>query len=104
MDAQEDIPELSVTNNDVISLKDRQESTRQQQDVEPLSSDKGEVVDDYTYLREMAINRNWEIPRERLEITEESLGGGEFGVVRKGIYLRRNGQKLPVAVKMLKGL
>lgn len=62
------------------------------------------MVDDYTYLREIVINRNWEIPRERLEITEESLGGGEFGVVKKGIYLRRNGQKLPVAVKMLKGL
>ena len=84
MDAQEDIPELSVTNNDVISLKDRQESTRQQQDVEPLSSDKGEVVDDYTYLREMVINRNWEIPRERLEITEESLGEESLESSRKG--------------------
>lgn len=60
------------------------------------------VVDNETYLKQMGIDRNWEIPRERLEITEEKLGGGEFGVVKKGSYIRRDGQKLPVAVKMLK--
>ena len=84
MDVQKDIPELSVTNNDDISLKDQQESTRQQQDFQPLSSDKDEVVDDYTNLREMVINRNWEIPRERLEITEESLGEESLESSRKG--------------------
>jgi len=77
---------------------------RQQQDVRQLSPAEGEVVDNYTYLKEMGINRNWEIPRERLRITQQILGGGEFGVVKKGIYLRRDGQELPVAVKMLKGL
>ena len=84
MDVQKDIPELSVTNNDDISLKDQQESTRQQQDFQPLSSDNDEVVDDYTNLREMVINRNWEIPRERLEITEESLGEESLESSRKG--------------------
>ena len=61
------------------------------------------VVDNEIYLKQMGIDRNWEIPRERLEITEEKLGGGEFGVVKKGSYIRRDDQKLPVAVKMLKG-
>ena len=48
-------------------------------------------------------NREWEIPRNRLVITEEKLGGGEFGIVTKGVYLRTDGNKLPVAVKRLKG-
>ncbi|XP_022781145.1 fibroblast growth factor receptor homolog 1-like [Stylophora pistillata] len=60
------------------------------------------VVDNETYLEQMGSDRNWELPRERLKITEKKLGEGEFGVVRKGIYTRRDGQKLPVAVKMLK--
>lgn len=51
----------------------------------------------------MAIDRNWEIPRDRLVVTEEKLGGGEFGIVNKGIYLRTDGNELPVAVKKLKG-
>ena len=55
------------------------------------------------YLKTMALDRNWEVPRERLVITEEKLGGGEFGIVNKGIYLRKDGSELPVAVKGLKG-
>ncbi|XP_022800126.1 fibroblast growth factor receptor 1-like isoform X2 [Stylophora pistillata] len=60
------------------------------------------AVDNDTYLDQMEIDRNWEIPRERLEILETKLGGGDFGVVKKGNYLRGDGNKLPVAVKMLK--
>lgn len=52
----------------------------------------------------MEIDRNWQIPREKMEITREKLGRGEFGIVYKGFYLRRDGRKLPVAVKTLKGL
>ena len=63
-----------------------------------------EVIDNEKYLQGMAVDRNWEISRERLIIIEEKLGGGEFGIVNKGIYLRTDGKKLPVAVKMLKGL
>lgn len=54
-------------------------------------------------MDQMEIDRSWEIPRERLEILETELGGGEFGVVIKGNYLRGDGNKLPVAVKMLRG-
>ena len=60
--------------------------------------------DNETYLKEMEIDRNWQIPREKLDMTREKLGGGEFGIVYKGFYLRRNGSKLPVAVKTLTGL
>ena len=66
--------------------------------------DDHKVVDDETYLKEMEIDRNWQIPREKLEITREKLGGGEFGIVYKGFYFRRGGRKLPVAVKCLRGL
>lgn len=55
------------------------------------------------YLQGMTIDRNWEIPQDRLLLTEERLGGGEFGIVTKGIYLRTDGNELPVAVKRLKG-
>ena len=63
-----------------------------------------EVIDNEKYLQGMAVDRNWEISRERLVIIEEKLGGGEFGIVNKGIYFRTDGNKLPVAVKMLKGM
>ena len=62
------------------------------------------VVDNETYLKEMEIDRNWQIPREKLQITGEKLGRGEFGIVYKGLYLRRDGSRLPVAVKTLRGL
>ena len=62
-----------------------------------------DVVDNEMYLQSMAVNRNWEISRDRLTVTEEKLGGGEFGIVNKGIYLRTDGNELPVAVKRLKG-
>lgn len=52
----------------------------------------------------MAVDRNWEISRDRLTVSNEKLGGGEFGIVNKGIYLRTDGNELPVAVKRLKGL
>ena len=92
---------LEITANIITRLRDQELSTRQ-----PVSSSvvENEVVDNETYLKDMGINGNWEIPREKLKILEENLGGGEFGVVRKGIYLREDGKDLPVAVKMLKGL
>ena len=64
-----------------------------------------EVINNELYLQEMAVvDRNWEIPRNRLIMSTEKLGGGEFGVVNKGVYIRTDGHELPVAVKRLKGL
>ena len=63
------------------------------------TTDGQEVIDNELYLQGMAtVDRNWEIPRERFVITEEKLGGGEFGIVNKGVYLRTDGNELPVAV------
>ena len=85
-------------------LRDRNQQACAGQPTLPGSDeDEAVVVDNETYLVQMGFERNWEIPRERLEITETELGGGEFGVVRKGTYLRRDGNELPVAVKMLRG-
>lgn len=67
------------------------------------TTEENQVVDHEMYLQGMAVDRNWEIPRGKLVITEEKLGGGEFGIVNKGIYLRTDGNELPVAVKRLKG-
>lgn len=96
-----DIAMLEITDDIITQLREQQFSTRQ-----PVRSSmvEHEVVDNETYLKATDINRNWEILRERLQITEEKLGEGEFGVVKKGFYLRKDGMKLPVAVKMLKGL
>ena len=65
--------------------------------------DENEDVDNETYLKEMETDRNWQIPREKLEITGETLGTEVFGIVQKGFYLRRDDSKLPVAVKTLRG-
>ena len=81
-----------------ISTDSTQESTLSTKDGQE------EAIDNELYLQGMDTeNRNWEIPRSRLVITEEKLGGGEFGIVTKGVYLRTDGNKLPVAVKRLKG-
>jgi len=74
------------------------------QELSQSLEDDYKVVDNETYLKEMGIDRNWQIPREKLEITREKLGRGEFGIVYKGFYSRRDGGILPVAVKTLRGV
>ena len=81
-----------------------EQSVRGFQESSQSVEDDHKVVDNETYLREMEIDRNWQILREKLEITREKLGRGEFGIVYKGFYLRRDGCKLPVAVKTVRGL
>jgi len=85
-------------------LVDTQTATSGCQEPNQSNEPDNEVVDNEKYLEEMEIDRNWQIPREKLEILEEKLGTGEFGVVCKGFYLGRDGSKLPVAIKTLKGL
>ena len=47
---------------------------------------------------------DWEIKKEHLTILDRKLGGGYFGVVKKGIYKEKESNSLVVAVKMLKGV
>ena len=47
---------------------------------------------------------DWEIKKDHLTILDRKLGGGYFGIVKKGIYKETGNDSLVVAVKMLKGL
>ena len=98
-----------------LQIENGKDKIKQLRNSRPSASDNGEdgsrsvtneneVIDNETYLRDMAVDRNWEISRDRLKISNEKLGGGEFGIVNKGVYLRTDGNELPVAVKSLKGL
>ncbi|KAJ7378970.1 hypothetical protein OS493_018764 [Desmophyllum pertusum] len=91
----------NLTEGTIAYLRDEQTVLEIQAEAD---RDENEVFDEETYLREMGIDRNWQIPRENLEITDDQLGRGEFGMVNKGFYMRRDGSKLPVAVKTLIGL
>ena len=109
--AQQEFIQLQIKNDmrlDTINqLRNSQSSgsTNSSLDGTLSTTDGQEVIDNELYLQGMAtVDRNWEIPRERLVITEKKLGGGEFGIVNKGVYLRTDGNELPVAVKRLKGL
>ena len=46
---------------------------------------------------------DWEIERDNLRILDTKLGGGYFGVVKKGKYKEKQKDSQTVAVKMLKG-
>ena len=81
----------------------RSSSSQSTADGAQSNTEENQVVGHEMYLQTMALDRDWEVPRERLDITKEKLGGGEFGIVNKGIYLRKDGSELPVAVKGLKG-
>ena len=94
---------LDSTGNTLTNLIP-EESASGFQELSQFMEDDREVVDNKTYLIEMGNDRNWQIPREKLEITGDKLGEGEFGIVYKGFYLRRDDRKLPVAVKTLRGL
>lgn len=48
------------------------------------------------------INKCWEINLNRLEVKNEVLGEGQFGIVYKGQYYRDDGNVIDVAVKQLK--
>ena len=106
---QQEFIQLQVTKdmNTINQLRNSQSSVSASSSQDgTLSTVEGqEVIDNELYLQEMvAVGRNWEIPRNRLIISTEKLGGGEFGVVNKGVYMRTDGHELPVAVKRLKGL
>ena len=91
------ITQLRLNQSSISSTNSSQEGT-------VTTADEQETIDNEQYLEIMDTNnRNWEIPRHRIIITQEKLGGGQFGVVKKGIYSRSDGHKLPVAVKQLKG-
>jgi hypothetical protein len=47
---------------------------------------------------------DWEIEKDNITILDKKLGGGYFGVVKKGLYKEKENDSVVVAVKMLKGV
>ena len=47
---------------------------------------------------------DWEILRDNLTILEKKLGGGQFGIVKQGLFSKDKNESEIVAVKMLKGM
>ncbi|KAL9955832.1 hypothetical protein ACROYT_G037217 [Oculina patagonica] len=66
-----------------------------------LDSDMKNDHSSQNFLEE--IDEGWEVDLKRLEIfRDEVLGQGEFGIVFKGCYRRKDGNVIDVAVKQLK--
>ena len=107
MESKQESTKLQIENDKdkIKQLRNSQPSASDNDEDGSCSvTNENEVIDNETYLQDMAVDRNWEISRDRLKISNEKLGGGEFGIVNKGVYLRTDGNELPVAVKSLKGL
>ena len=97
-------PLLDIARDALAHLIDEQSAASGGEERSQSTEHDHDVSDNEKYLEEMEIDRNWQIPREKIEILGEKLGTGEFGIVCKGFYLRRDGTKLPVAIKTLRGL
>ena len=50
----------------------------------------------------IAILKDWEIMPSKLKLLDKKLGGGKFGIVRKGLLTNETGSPEAVAVKALK--
>ena len=50
------------------------------------------------------LHGSWELNKYNLELTNEKLGHGQFGQVKKAYVRKDREQKIPVAVKCLKGI
>ena len=50
----------------------------------------------------IAILEDWEIAPSKLKLLDKKLGGGKFGIVRKGLLTSETGSPEAVAVKTLK--
>ena len=55
-------------------------------------------------INSQEIEQDYEIDLKRLEVHDEVLGEGEFGIVYKGLYHCKDKKVIDVAVKQLKGV
>lgn len=55
------------------------------------------------HLYEQVLSGPFELNKYNLVITNEKLGHGQFGMVKKGYVKQDSDHKIPVAVKSLKG-
>lgn len=61
------------------------------------------VLDNPEEVSYIVLLDDWEILRENIIILEKKLGGGQFGIVKQGLYSSGKNEPELVAVKMLKG-
>jgi len=59
---------LDITRDALAHLVDEQTAASGSQEPSQSTEHDHEVFDDENYLEEMEIDRNWQIPREKLEI------------------------------------
>ena len=64
----------------------------------------GTKYDENCSIYSQEIEKDYEIDLKRLEVRDEVLGEGEFGIVYKGLYYCKDNKAINVAVKQLKGM
>jgi len=70
----------------------------------PKETKAGTKYNEDSFINSQEIEEDYEIDLKRLEVREELLGEGEFGIVYKGRYHCENDKAVYVAVKQLKGM
>ena len=64
----------------------------------------GANYNEISSINSREIEEDYEIDLKRLEVRDEVLGEGEFGIVYKGRYYCKDNKAINVAVKQLKGM
>ena len=64
----------------------------------------GTKYNEISSINSREIEADYEIDLKRLEVRDEVLGEGEFGIVYKGRYYCKDNKAINVAVKQLKGM
>ena len=67
-------------------------------------TEEGTKYNESSFINSQEIEEDYEIDLKRLEVQDEVLGEGEFGIVYKGRYHGKDTKVIDVAVKQFKGM
>ena len=67
-------------------------------------TEEGTKYNESSFINSQEIEEDYEIDLKRLEVQDEVLGEGEFGIVYKGRYHGKDSKVIDVAVKQFKGM
>ena len=67
-------------------------------------TEEGTKYNESSSINSQKFGKDYEIDLKRLEVQDEVLGEGEFGIVYKGRYRGKDAKVIDVAVKQLKGM
>jgi hypothetical protein len=59
-------------------------------------------LDPASHIYEQVVCGPWELNKYNLVLTNEKLGTGQFGMVKKGFFKKDRDHRIPVAVKSLR--